>query len=146
MGNSFFDFMKKPVMCKCGHPNKPCHRTGKWYDYSTSCNECECRYFVKRTESETINKGIDIAAICGFGFILVLVMSFGAWAYSSMTIPGIEDKVITVHVKEVLSYVGLGCTLFGIWMGGMIFDNVTLYFRVHRKEVKPIDPKWNEEE
>jgi hypothetical protein len=144
MGNSFFDFMKKPVMCKCGHPNKPCHRTGKWYDYSRSCNECECNYFVKRSESETINKGLDIAVMCGFGFICVLVLSFGVWAYGTIhTTPDLDKQIVTISMAQVLNYVGLGCTLFGIWMGGMVFDQITLYFRVHRKEVKPIDPKWD---
>lgn len=145
MGLGFLDFMRKPVICKCGHPNKPCHRSGKWYDYSRSCKECECDYFVKRSESDVINKGLDIAVMCGFGFVMILVLSFGVWSYSTITsTPQIDKQVITISMSKLLGYVGLGCILFGLWMGGQIFDQITLYFRVHRKETKPIDQKWSE--
>ena len=146
MGNSFLSFLRKPVICKCGHPNKPCHRTGKWYDYSTACKECDCKFFIKRTESEKLNKVLDIIGIVGFGFIFFLVASFGVLMYSvANSNPNADTQMITISVGKVLKYTGLGCLLFAAWMVGQTFDQITLYFRVHRKEVKPIDPRWDKE-
>lgn len=143
MGNSFLDFLRKPVMCKCGHPNKPCHRTGKWYDASTGCKECDCKYFIKRTESEKLNKIIDMIAIVLLGFVAVIVLGFADLIYSGLNAPHINELTVTIHTSTILRYLGLGSILFSAWLFGTVFDFVRLYFRVHRKETKPIDPRWN---
>lgn len=145
--SSFFSFFKKPVMCKCGHPNKPCHRSGKWYDPSRSCKECDCDYFVLRNESSKLNRALDIGAISGLGFVAVIVFAFGILGYNILdTNKDLGSQTIVVHTSTILNYMSLGSILFGAWLSGTIFDFICKYMRVHRKQVLPIDEKWSNEE
>lgn len=145
MGNSFIDFLKKPMMCKCGHPSKPCHRTGKWYDGSRRCKECDCDEFTRRNASSKLNKGVDVTAISLIGFLCIM---FIAGAYSVDIIshtPGLEGQEIKLPTLSVVKMLYLAFMVAALYLGMFCFSWIQNYFKVHRKELKPIDPKWSKE-
>lgn len=143
--NNFLKFLKKPVFCKCGHPNKPSHRSNKWYDRSTECSECSCREFVSRKGNTKLNKAGDISILIGLGIIgtlgcMVVTIFFISGQFS-------DPKVtISISIKEYSKIAFMLGSLFLYFFGIFIYETICTTFRMWRKPMMPIDEKWNDKD